>query len=110
MAAGSLVDIVISPGILGNHVGLKIRAVPVLRVARLGEQVTQRLGIIGVIYFEIIQGGAERGDLCDSGLLFGLFASTGEAGNNDCSKDAENNEDQKEFDERETATRTTRNR
>ena len=83
---------------------------PVLRVARLSKQVTQRLGIIGVIHFEVIQGSAERGNLSHGGLLFGLFASAGKPGNNDCSKNAENNEDQKEFDEGEAATRTTTNR
>ena len=100
MPPGTLIDVIIPPGIFGDGIGLKVRPVPVLRVAGRDEEVLQpvlALGIIAVIDVEGVEGGFHVRDLSGGRRDLGLFGPIRKPGQNDGGKDAQDDQHQQQL-------------
>ena len=92
MPPGAFVDVVMSPRILRNGVLLEIRPMPVLRVARLLEQIQKAILALRVsahVDIEGVQCGCERGKLRLRRDDASALARAGKLGQHDGREDAE---------------------
>src|SRR2546427_7604181 len=103
MRARELVNVIVLPRIFRDSIRLEVWPVPVLDIARLDNQIKQRLGIRAGIHLKGIDRGLKISNL---GLGRGdlrLLGAAREFRYYDCGQDAEDDEHQQQLDEGEGA-------